>query len=67
MISPGRAGPGQDRGAIPECSGPARYPRRAIGDVCAPPATAALAARGHLSSRTPPSWLPRHRNTPPAR
>jgi hypothetical protein len=64
---PGRAGPGQDRGAIAECSGPARHPRRAIGDVGAPPATAALAARGHLSSRTPPSWLPRHRNTPPAR
>lgn len=61
MISPGRAGIRAGSGTIPECSGQA--PRRAIGDAGAPPTTAALAARGHVSSRKPPSWLPRRRNT----
>jgi len=52
--------------AKPECSGPARHPRRAIGDAGAPRTTAALAAGGHLSSRKSPGWLPRRGNTPPA-
>jgi hypothetical protein len=37
-------------------------PRRAIRDAHAAP----LGARGRLSSRSPPGWLSRRRNTPPA-
>jgi len=38
-------------------------PARAIPDAHAAP----LGARGRLSSRSPPGWLSRRRNTPPCR